>query len=59
MCIRDRYDDGALGNKVKALASEYGKPPVNAEPSFHGDGFVTFSGGRPYLKFDERLKKST
>lgn len=37
------YDDGALGNKVKALASEYGKPPVNAEPSFHGDGSVTFS----------------
>lgn len=48
------YDDGALGNKVKALASEYGKPPVNAEPSFHGDGSVTFSGSRPYLKFDEK-----
>lgn len=46
------YDEKVLQQKIDHLAKTYGQPPQNAYPTFHSDGSVTFSKGRPYLKID-------
>lgn len=48
-----QWDDQALDRKIKGLQSAYGKPAQNALPTFHNDGSITFSHGRPYMKIGE------
>lgn len=47
------YDKDMLKEKIKAMEQTYGKPPKNPSPTFHNDGSVTFSKGRPHIKIDE------
>lgn len=44
------WDEEILAKKTAELVGKYGKPAENAYPTFHKDGSITFSSGRPYLK---------
>lgn len=47
------YDMAAVQQKIQSLEQTYSKPPKNAYPTFHNDGSVTFSEGRPQLTIQE------
>jgi len=44
------WDEKTVEKKTAELLEKYEKPAVNAYPSFHKDGSITFTSGRPYLK---------
>lgn len=44
------WDSEILEKKTAELMEKYGKPAENAYPSFHKDGSITFSHGRPHLE---------
>ena len=48
------YDGKSVQEKAASLQEKYRKPAENPKPRFQGDGTVTFSPGRPFLKINDK-----
>lgn len=53
LALHAEYEEDVLQKKIAGLEKKYGQPPHNALPTFHQDGSVTFSAGKPYLKIEK------